>query len=387
MKRRRIEDARARMARMGASLEELQEVLAARRQPDRSPLQAYILGEAAVEADDGSATEVQWPLRNSRSAVYTLVQRFVRRSPLARDQREPGEGVGGEGRARRRGSVLGHRMLRHAKAGALPMVLALALSLFGLVRLQPANTLWYQELTLTSSVETGDYACEPLKLEYTGLTHQDGKTTLKYALSGGGTQGFNCPQQDIAHIQIPVCFDSAVKVEGPLVAETHPGTADTKWKYAPKTTTPMLAKWDSKTNTGPLNGKGPFDPDDMRFSITFDRNLTTGDLEDAMSEYKAGDDTHDLGEVKVPKCPLPAAPAPLATSQAAPETDSVVEPEDEPEPEVIEEVVPEPEDEETPGDTKPSKPGPAMTDGQQKPPRVKPTPTPTPIGVAIYGGR
>jgi hypothetical protein len=361
----RLSDALARMARMQASLGELEEMLSARLEPDRNPLQAYIEGDVAPPPRE--------PFVARPPGATDGIQHSHRRHPRPFAPKRV---------ARRLGST--------ARVAALPMVLALALSLFGLVRLQPANTLWYQELTLTSSVGTGDFGCEPLKLEFVGLTHPEtGKTTLTYTLSGGGTQGFGCPAKDISNIAIPVgtCFNPEVKSEGPVIAETHPGSGTTAWKYSPKnSSTPKLVKWDSQSDDAPLGGKGPFDPDDMKFSITFDRVLTSGDLEDAMAYYKAGQDTPDLGEVSVPKCPLPAAPAPLAKSQAAPETDSVVEPEDEPEPEVIEEVVPEPEEEETPGDTKPSKPGPAMTDGQQKPPRVKPTPTPTPIGVAIYGG-
>ncbi len=286
------------------------------------------------------------------------------------------------------------RMGRHARAGAMPMGLAAALVMFGLVRLQPANTLWYQELTLTSDVETGEFGCEPLALEFVGLTHpEDGQTTLTYALSGGGTQGFGCPEKDISNIAIPVgmCLNPEVQAEGPVIDESHPGSGNTAWKYDGKNSKdqdPNLVKWDSKTEDAPLGGKGPFDPEEMEFSITLDRVLNTGDLAEAMAYYKAGNDETDLGEVQVPKCPLPAAPlAPLSLEEPGPASLDVVEETGE-EPEAEEETLPEEEDdEEVVEETKPEKPGPAMINDQPQTPKKEPTPTPAPIGIAIHGGR
>jgi hypothetical protein len=264
--------------------------------------------------------------------------------------------------------------------------------MFGLVRLEPANTLWYQELTLTSEVETGEFGCEPLALSFVGLTNSpDDETTLTYALSGGGTQGFNCPEKDISNISIPVgtCFNPEVKASGPLIAETHPGLGNSAWKYDGKNSgNPKLIKWDSQTEDAPLGGKGPFDPDVMQFSVTFNLALTEDDLVDAMAYYKAGNLTADLSEVSVPACPLPQPPAPLKslsveepaeTLLEEPEQPTNVEKEPEPEPE------PESEwEEEEP--FVPEKPGPLSIIEGRDPPKRKPTPTPTPIGISIRGG-
>ncbi len=347
---RRLQDAKAQFLRLQASLEELEEVLAARPEPDRSPLQEYIFGE-------------------------------LPQAPV--DTATPSKSAGA-------GARLGRKFGRAVRAGALPVSLAAALSLFGLIRLQPANTLWYQELTLTANVETGEFECEPLALEFVSLTHpQTGKSTLTYALSGGGTQGFDCPPKDISHLAIPVgtCFNPEVKADGPLIAETHPGNG--AWKYDAKNSKnsdPSLVKWDSQTEHAPFGGKGPFDPAVMRFSITFNVELTAADLTDAMGHYKAGGDTPDLGEVKVPSCPLPQPPAPLkSSSESGPASVTVEEaPEVEPEPEVEEDFVPGPEEVEEVQEA-PENSGPASV-VEGKKPRVKPTPTPTPIGISIRGG-
>jgi|GEM_PF-6364666 len=346
MKRKRLDDAAVRLLRLGASLEELEEILAARREVDRNPLQEYIFGPLPAVAA---------PAR----AALPPRRRLLRRTLAA------------------------------ARAGALPVTLAAAMATFGLVRLQPANTLWYQELTLTAGVETGEFACEPLKLTFAGLTHPaEGQTTLTYALSGGGTIGYDCPPKDISNLQIPVgtCFNPQVKPEGPVIAESHPGTGNTAWKYdAKNSSNPKLIKWDAQTEDPPLGGRGPFDPDVMRFSVTFNLHLDQSDLAEAMAAYKAGNATTDLGKVLVPACPLPEAPQPLNSlsieGPAAPAPDTFeVEEEPEPEPE------PEPEwEEEEP--FVPAKPGPVSINGDgPKQPKTKPTPTPTPIGISIRGG-
>ena len=321
---------------------------ALRRQPDRDPLESYLAGEilpcpAAIE-----------PSPTWASAV----------------------------------AALGRRSLRTARAGALPVLLAGALSLFGLVRMQPANTLWSQELTLTSSIETGEFSCEPITFAFIGLEHPaDGTTKLTYALSGGGTNGPGCQDKDISNLSIGVCFDTKLDPDGPVVSETHPGAGNTAWKYDGKNSgTPRLIKWDSKTESAPLGGRGPFDPDEMRFSYTINATLQLADLVDGAAKFKAGPTETAAGTVKVPACPLPVAPG-AAQSFAAPLAEDEPQVEEVP---AVETVLPQVPDGpinpvEAPLEPEEDKPTTAGPVGIAAPPspRPQPTPTPKPVGVSI----
>jgi hypothetical protein len=258
-------------------------------------------------------------------------------------------------------------------------MLVFTLSMFGLIRLQPANTLWSQELMLSSEVKTGEFHCDPLALQFVSLTHpSSGSSTLTYALKGGGSNGPGCPEKDISNLSIPVgtCFNPELSAAGPLTGETHPGSGDSAWKYAPKnSSSPKLVKWDSKTTNPPLGGKGPFDPASMRFSFTLNVTLNLGDLADATAQYKAGPNEYPLGSVKVPKCPLPSVPQAdtFSAPSAAPADEPTLAPTtDDPTP------TPEPESPKAP------KNGPVSVNPSGNPPRLTPTPTVTPVGVAVY---
>lgn len=223
--------------------------------------------------------------------------------------------------ARKRTTSLSRRTVRVASTAALPISLASALAVFGVLRLEPANTLWSQELTLSSSVGTGEFSCDPVTLQFAGLSHpSEDQTTLTYRLSGGGTNGPGCQTKDISNLSIGVCFAPEIGDGKPVLAETHPGASDSAWKYSPKNSSnPKLVKWDSKTESAPFGGKGPFDPDEMEFSFTVDARLTLGDLVDGTAKFKAGPSETDAGVVKVPACPLPVVEAAKVASQAAPE--------------------------------------------------------------------
>lgn len=341
---KRLNDAMRWLERMSVSLDELAEILAARSQPDRDPLEAYLAGETAPCFDAAPVVVIHTSMTPTRS----------------------------------RAASLGRRALRTARAGALPVLLAGTLSLFGLVRLEPANTLWSQELTLTTNVETGEFACEPVKLAFdaaTGLTHPNATTTkLTYTLSGGGTNGPGCLAKDISHLSIDVCFNPEIEEDNPILAETHPGTGTTAWKYDPKnSSTPKLVKWDSKTSAAPLGGKGPFDPLQMVFSITVNDYLTLADLVDGMSRFKAGPTIAETGLVKVPDCDVAAPLAPFAALSVE-EEPTIEEPEPEPAP------VPEPEEVIEEPRTSSNKGPVSISTTSPTEPRKRVTPVPAPVG-------
>ncbi len=355
---KRIESSLERLKRICESLDELEQVLEERRRQDRNPLFAYLEGEHAV------AVEVS-PELEARTGVTPLAIR----------------------RRKKRIKRAVERTANGARMAVLPLMLAASLTMFGLVRLQPANTLWYQELTITSEVETGEFKCEPIQLLFVGLTHPEaGKTTLTYALSGGGAQGFGCPEHNISNFSIPLgtCYNPEVKQNGPVIGETHPGGS--AWKYDPKNTkngNPSLAKWDAQTEQAPYGGKGPFDPTVMRFTLTYNVEFTEAQLVEVMAKWKAKDET-DAGKVKVPACPLPE---PAKLKVAGPQT-STVAPQDAPQDEqpVEEEKKSTPVEDPTPTPLPEKKLPDAMTDGKPEPPKPTPSPTPKPVGVAVYPG-
>jgi hypothetical protein len=331
----RPNDARELSRRLGISLAELEGVFAARRLPDRDPLIALLEGDWTTPA------------------------------PMARRE-APGRPSAGR---------LARRTAMRLRQAAVPVALALALATFAVVRLPSANTLWYEELTITSAVSTGTF-CEPPKLEFVSLS-PDGRT-LTYALSGDAEgSGPNCLDKDISNISIPMCFNPELTPKGRVEdANEPPG-----WTYAPMKPG-MLAKWDW------LGGgnKGPWDAETSTFSITLDVAISADDLADATAHYKAGQDEEDLGTVKVPSCPLPDVPKALAPQQSAaplavPLENDAAETIDE-EPPVEPAPVPTPE-------PMPSRTtvGPVRSGAAQNPAQPRASKTPTPVGIAIWPGQ
>jgi hypothetical protein len=268
---------------------------------------------------------------------------------------------------------LARRTATRLRQAAVPVALALSLATFAVVRLPSANTLWYEELTITSSVSTGTFDCEPPKLEFVSLS-PDGRT-LTYALSGDAEgSGPNCLAKDISNISIPMCFNPELKPNGRVEDTDEPPG----WTYAPRKKD-LLAKWDWN---GGAN-KGPWDPQTSTFSITLDVAISAGSLVDATARYKAGQDEEDLGTVKVPSCPLPDVPKALAPQQlaaplAAPaEDDATEEVADEPEVEPAPVATPEPVPSRTTA-------GPVRSGAAQNPSQPRPSKTPTPVGIAIW---
>lgn len=329
----RLDEARELSRRLSVSLAELEGEFAARRDVDRAPQIALIEGDCATPAP--------------------MAQLMARRHPSA-------------GKLARRAAT----RLRHA---AVPLALALSLATFAVVRLPSANTLWYEELSITSSVSTGMFDCEPPKLEFVSLS-PDGRT-LMYALSGDAEgSGPNCLRHDISNISIPMCFNPELKPNGRVEDTDEP----VQWTYSPKKPE-LLAKWD--WNGGP--NKGPWDPQTSTFSITLDVAISADDLVDATARYKAGQDKEDLGTVKVPSCPLPEvakalAPQQFAAPLVAPVEDAASETVDE-EPEAEPTPVPTPE----PVPSRTSA-GPVRSGAAQNPSQPRPTQTPTPVAIAIW---
>lgn len=268
-----------------------------------------------------------------------------------------------------------------ARAAAAPVALSVALATFALVRLPSANTLWYEELSITSNVSTLESFCDPPELTFVEAVTLDGKTTFTYALSGDGDGlGPGCLPHDISNIYIEVCFNPELVDEddgGRVLSTDEPAN----WEYSPKNAgSPKQVKWDWGVF---VENKGPWDPEVHRFSFTLD--VETAAMLTSNAYYKAGPTTAALGEVQVPACPLPEPPeelaAPLFAPSFVPESieDTTEFEEETPETELIEEATlePEPTVEEEPI----AMPGPAIISGE--PTRAKPTATPTPKPVAI----
>ncbi|MCZ2108851.1 MAG: hypothetical protein LC118_04690 [Dehalococcoidia bacterium] len=202
----------------------------------------------------------------------------------------------------------GRRLARRSQVAAVPLVLGLALSVFALVRMQSANTLWYQELQLSSSVGTGSFACQPYVIALKSApVEAGGKTTYTYTFSGGGIAGPTCAK-NIDYIALPVCFDPALNAV--VQSETHPAPGTnpvSSWAYAPDTAG-KLVKWKA-TNAG----HGPFNA--LEFSITL---TGTGiPTENVTAKYMevSGSGPLGAGTVAVPK-PASCA-APLRTTLGA----------------------------------------------------------------------
>jgi hypothetical protein len=332
----RLNDARELSRRLGASLAELEGLFAARREADRDPLGALLEGDWTTPP----------PVARRVAPGRTSADRLARRTAMR---------------------------LRQAAA---PLALALSLATFAVVRLPSANTLWYEELTITSNVSTGTFDCEPPKLDFVSLS-PDGRT-LAYALSGDAEgSGPNCLRHDISTISVPMCFSPELKPKGRVEDTDEPP----QWTYSPKKAD-LLAKWDWN---GGAN-KGPWDPQASTFSITLDVAISASSMVDATARYKAWQYEVDLGTVKVPSCPLPDVPKALAPQQfaaplAAPAEDDASEPIDE-EPEV--QATPLPTPAPVPSRTTA---GPVRSGAAQNPSQPRPSKTPTPVGIAIWPGQ
>ena len=266
------------------------------------------------------------------------------------------------------------RNVTRAKRLAMPTALGAALLILALVRLPSANTAWTEQLTVNSNVGTGDFKCDPLKLEFVEATKVGSDTKFVYALSGGGGTGPKCNDKDVAAISIPVCFNPAIKPGGDVVAESHPGNAAASWKAG---SAAKAVTWDAVTSEAPLGGKGPFDATKMRFSFTLSGTVALAPVA-VHATIKTGADEVDGGAVRAPACPLPST----AAQKAEAPTDAVAPA-----------AAPSAPASSTPTPTATPAPasapvGPAIggrgsgSGGAVGP--VKPTATPTPLGVMIW---
>ena len=194
------------------------------------------------------------------------------------------------------------KQVRRAGAVALPAGLGLALATLALARMQSANTLWHQELTVTGGVTTGSFGCQPYVVTLTSATVAGANTTYTYTFTGGGISGPDC-KNDISYVALPVCFNPMLAPAGVVLSETHPAPTTNPtgyWTYNPDNGgTEKRVKWD-----GTGVGRGPFN---ATFSFTL---AGTGiPMEAAQFQVHAGPKA-TTGAVQVPK---PAS----CTAQAA----------------------------------------------------------------------
>ena len=149
------------------------------------------------------------------------------------------------------------KQVRRAGALALPAGLGLALAFFALARMQSANTLWEQQLTISGGVSTGQFACQPYTVALTAAVPSGANTVYTYAFTGGAISDPAC-KYDVSYVALAVCFNPEMNPpSGPVIAETHP-TATTNplshWTYNPSNKPDATrVKWD-----GTGVGHGPF---------------------------------------------------------------------------------------------------------------------------------
>jgi hypothetical protein len=318
---------------MDALLGELQ-LNIERRKPDRDPLTEYM---------ELQRTQSQEPARASTLA---------------------------SGRSRGAITRIAWKTAVHTKRLVMPAALAASLMVLALVRLPSANTAWTEQLTVNSNVGTGEFKCDPVKLEFVEAAKVGSDTKFVYALSGGGGTGPKCQDTAIASVSIPVCFDPAMKPGGDVVAESHPGNVAASWKAG---TSPKQVTWNAVTTTAPLGGKGPFDPAQMRFSFTLTGTVALSPLP-VHAALKAGPDEADAGAVRVPACPLPSAAAQKASSDPAPPADAPAAPPT---------STPSPTPKPATAPVGPAVGGRGSGSGGAAG-TVKPTATPTPLGVMVW---
>ncbi len=198
--------------------------------------------------------------------------------------------------------------LRRLRSAAMPAALALVLSLFALVQLPSANTLWSQDVSFNASVSTGTFACQPYTITLASTSHEGGNTTFTYTFSGGGrvAEGDNCAH-DISYVALNnVCFNPKLAPAGDVLTETHPASTTnppSHWEYTPANKPgEKRVKWD-----GIGVGTGPFS---NTFSITLPGNVPTVPGE---FDVHAGN-VHTFGDVAIPdpaSCHVPENKATL----------------------------------------------------------------------------
>jgi hypothetical protein len=185
------------------------------------------------------------------------------------------------------------RRVRRLRPVALPAALALVLSVFALVQLPSANTLWLQEGGFTGTVSTGTWeTCKPLGISYVAATQSGGNTTYVYNFTGGGQPSKDC--KNLSYVALPVCFNPEMVSkhgDGLVVATVQPGG----WRYDPQNGGSLgnRVKWSAAGSVG----SGPF-------AATFSFTLagTNIPLESVQSQTHAGSgsDPVDSGSVQVP---------------------------------------------------------------------------------------
>ncbi len=139
--------------------------------------------------------------------------------------------------------AFGRRQVRRARAVALPALLAVSMMGLAVARLPAATTLWYETLTMTASVDTGEFECRPLSVTGGVAVEEGGKTTYSYTLSGGGAR---C--KDISYVALPVCFDPELAPAGLVFATSQPLT----FSYDPQSGGPFgkRVKWQAGAGAG-----------------------------------------------------------------------------------------------------------------------------------------
>jgi hypothetical protein len=185
---------------------------------------------------------------------------------------------------------------RRLRALAAPLLLVAGLSLFGMSQLTAANTSWSKDLSVSMTLGTGEFGCEPLQVTQNPTTSAGGNTTYSYTLTGGGHGSPAC--RDLSFVALPVCFNPllAPAPGGLVTAETHP----TGWSYAPRNDADNLwVKWTAAASVG----SGP-----VTAAFTFTLAGTPIPTESVQAIVHAGpgdQDTNNIdgGAVDVPKPP------------------------------------------------------------------------------------
>lgn len=183
---------------------------------------------------------------------------------------------------------------RRLRALGAPLLLVAGLGLFGMSQLTAANTSWSQDLSLTVTLGTGDFGCEPLTVTANAVAVANGKSTYSYTLTGGGHGSPAC--RDLSFVALPVCFSPllAPAPGGLVTAESHP----TGWSYAPRNEAGKLwVKWVAAASVG----SGPLT---AVFTFTLDGAPLPVESVRAIVHVGAGDqDTNNIdgGAVDVPK--------------------------------------------------------------------------------------
>ena len=184
------------------------------------------------------------------------------------------------------------KQVRRVRALAAPLALAVALVMVALTRLPSANTLWYEELSLTAAVSTGSFGCQPLAVTGSSPVESGGKTTFGYTLTGGGAVP-GC--KNLSYLAIPVCFNP--DLGGGVVVSADPGARATPMAYDPKDKDgERLVKWSAVGSPG----SGPFH---LVFSITVQGTGLRLETVETRVHAGSGHAWQDGGPVQVPACP------------------------------------------------------------------------------------